>query len=88
MVAEEQLHKMQSNHLSYIKDEVPDYNSWYNSKPIDLELKAIEYWLNNWWVDMFGKRFHQIIGTALAPPYLCLMVGFLEETKQYPVLLD
>ena len=35
--------------------------------------------------------FRQVIGTAMgtifAPPYACLVIGYLEETKLYPKLL-
>ena len=35
--------------------------------------------------------FRQVIGTAMwtvfAPPYACLVIGYLEETKLFPVLL-
>ena len=41
---------------------------------------------------LFGtEMFRQVIGTAMgaifAPPYACLTIGYLEETKLYPTLL-
>ena len=41
---------------------------------------------------LFDERlYHQEIGTAMgtkfAPPYACLSIGFLEETKLFPILL-
>ena len=53
-------------------------------------LKACNFILtNNYFI--FDDRFwHQLIGTAMgtkfAPPYACLTMGYLEETKLYPRL--
>ena len=41
---------------------------------------------NNFYFD--GELYHQLIGTAMgttfAPPYACLSIAYLEETKLYP----
>ena len=38
-----------------------------------------------------GTTWHQTIGTAMgkevASPYACLTVGFLEETRLFPIIL-
>ena len=53
-------------------------------------LEAVSFVLenNNFLFD--HHMYHQLIGTAmgtkLAPPYACLAIGFLEETKLYPEL--
>ena len=54
-------------------------------------LKFAEFVLRNNYFDFEGKMYHQIIGTAMgsifAPPYSQLTIGFLEETKLFPLLL-
>ena len=53
-------------------------------------LKLAEFVLRNNYFEFDGKIYHQIIGTAMgsifAPPYSQLTIGFLEETKLYPLL--
>ena len=52
-------------------------------------MEFIAFVLQNNYFMFDMETFHQIIGTFMgttfAPP--CLTVGFLEETKLYPVLL-
>ena len=59
------------------------------SKPFILELA--EFVLRNNYFEFDGKVYHQVIGTSMgsifAPPYSQLTIGFLEETKLYPILL-
>ena len=54
-------------------------------------LKLAEFVLRNNYFEFDGKMYHQIIGTAMgsifAPPYSQLTIGFLEETKLFPILL-
>ena len=54
-------------------------------------LELAEFVLRNNYCLFGEKMWHQIIGTSMgsifAPPYACLTIGFLEETKFYPTLL-
>ena len=54
-------------------------------------LELAEFVLRNNYFDFDGEKYHQLIGTAMgsifAPPYSQLTIGFLEETKLFPVLL-
>ena len=54
-------------------------------------LKLAEFVLRNNYFSFDGKMYHQVIGTAMgsifAPPYVKLTIGYLEETKLFPVLL-
>ena len=92
-----------------------DIISLYSSIPVDLGLKALDYWYdklvghipvrftksfildfaafilrNNYFI-FDNQMYHQLIGTAMgtifAPPYACLVVGFLEETQLFPKIL-
>ena len=55
-------------------------------------LQLAEFVLKNNFFVFDGKMFHQVIGTAMgsifAPPYSQLTLGFLEETRLYPLLLS
>ena len=35
---------------------------------------------------MYAQKIGTAIGTKFAPPYACLSMGYLEETKLYPEL--
>ena len=54
-------------------------------------LEAIRFVLENNYFSFDGEIWHQCTGTAMgksfAPPYACLTMGYLEETKLFPVLL-
>ena len=54
-------------------------------------LKLAKFVLQNNYFEFNSRMYHQIIGTAMgsnfAPPYSQLTIGFLEETKLYPILL-
>ena len=54
-------------------------------------LELAKFVLENNFCKFDSEMFRQIIGTAMgtifAPPYACLVIGYLEETKLYPVLL-
>ncbi len=54
-------------------------------------LELAEFVLSNNYFIFDEEMYHQIIGTSMgtifAPPYSCLTVGYLEETKLYPVIL-
>ena len=92
-----------------------DITSLYTSIPLDLGVKALEFWfeklsrliperftksfildfsvfvLSNNYFEFDDKIYHQVVGTAMgttfAPPYACLVVGFLEETLLFPTIL-
>ena len=53
-------------------------------------LKACQFILTNNYFSFDDHYWHQLIGTAMgtkfAPPYACLTMGYLEETKLYPKL--
>ena len=53
-------------------------------------LKACDFILTNNYFSFNDRYWHQLIGTAMgtkfAPPYACLTMGYLEETKLYPRL--
>ena len=53
-------------------------------------LKACSFVLKNNFFQFDAEFWHQLIGTAMgtkfAPPYACLTMGYLEETKLYPKL--
>ena len=55
-----------------------------------LELAKLVLENNNCEFD--SEIYHQAIGTSMgsifAPPYSCLVIGYLEETKLYPLLRD
>ena len=55
-------------------------------------LELSEFVLNNNFFEFDGKMFQQVIGTAMgsifAPTYAQLTVGYLEETKLYPMILS
>ena len=59
------------------------------STPFILESAKFVLDNNNFYFD--STMYHQLIGTAMgtifAPPYACLAVGYLEETKLYPSLI-
>ena len=54
-------------------------------------MKLADFVLSNNYCRFGETMWHQIVGTSMgsifAPPYACLTVGFLEETKLYPTLL-
>ena len=59
------------------------------TKPFILELA--KFVLSNNYFQFDSRMYHQIIGifmgSIFAPPYACLTIGFLEETKLFPTLL-
>ena len=54
-------------------------------------IEAIQFVLENNYFSFDGTIWRQCVGTAMgkafAPPYACLTMGFLEETKLFPCLL-
>ena len=54
-------------------------------------LEAIRFVLENNYFSFDEQIWHQVVGTAmgksLAPPYACLTLGYLEETRLFPILL-
>ena len=54
-------------------------------------IEAIQFVLENNYFSFNGEVWHQCVGTAMgkafAPPYACLTMGYLEETKLFPCLL-
>ena len=56
----------------------------------DFILESASFVLQNNFFKFDDITYHQLIGTAMgtifAPPYACLTVGYLEETKLYPEL--
>ena len=54
-------------------------------------LELARFVLSNNYFRFEDELWHQLVGTAMgsifAPPYACLTMGFLEETRLYPVLL-
>ena len=54
-------------------------------------LEAIRFVLENNYFSFDEQIWHQLVGTAMgksfAPPYACLTMGYLEETRLFPVLL-
>ena len=57
---------------------------------IDFILDSTKFILSNNYFKFDSMMYLQLIGTAIgtifAPPYACLTVGFLEETKLYPLV--
>ena len=58
--------------------------------PTDFILDAAKLVLTNNYFFFNDMMYLQLIGTAMgtifAPPYSCLTIGYLEETKLYPIL--
>ena len=54
-------------------------------------LELAKFVLENNYCKFDSEMFRQVIGTAMgtifAPPYACLVIGYLEETKLFPRLL-
>ena len=54
-------------------------------------LELAKFVLENNYCTFDSEMFRQVIGTAMgtifAPPYACLVIGYLEETKLFPHLL-
>ena len=54
-------------------------------------IEAIQFVLENNFFSFNGEIWHQCTGTAMgksfAPPYACLVMGYLEETRLFPCLL-
>ena len=54
-------------------------------------LEAIRFVLENNYFSFDEQIWHQLVGTAMgksfAPPYACLTMGYLEETRLFPVLI-
>ena len=75
--------------LEYWVDRLRDKIPLRFTKTLILELA--KFVLQNNFCKFDLELFRQIIGTAMgtifAPPYACLVIGYLEETKLYPQLL-
>ena len=75
--------------LAYWIDKLPhEINQRFTKEFV---LKLAEFVLRNNYFVFDEKMYHQVIGTAMgsifAPPYAQLTIGFLEETRLYPLLL-
>ena len=74
--------------LDYWIDRLREYIPTRFTKEFILSLA--EFVLTNNNCEFNGEMYHQEIGTSMgsifAPPYSCLTIGFLEETKLYPTL--
>ena len=79
-------HELGLEALSYWYDKLRNYLPERFTK--EFILKACQFILTNNYFFFNDKFWHQIIGTAMgtkfAPPYACLTMGYLEETKLYP----
>ena len=66
-------------------------NLFPNRFTADFILEAIRFVLENNYFAFDDEIWHQCTGTAMgksfAPPYACLTMGYLEESKLFPVLL-
>ena len=75
--------------LNYWIDKLRDKIQGRFTKEFILELT--KFVLENNICEFDSQMFRQIMGTAMgtvfAPPYACLVIGYLEETKLFPVLL-
>jgi hypothetical protein len=58
---------------------------------VEFVLEAVQFVLENNYFMFDGVCRHQDVGTAMgtvmAPPYACLAIGYLEETKLEPIIL-
>ena len=74
--------------LSYWCDKLRGYIPARFTK--EFILKACRFILTNNFFQFNDEFWHQLVGTAMgtkfAPPYACLTMGYLEETKLYPRL--
>ena len=81
-------HELGLEALSYWYDKLQQHIPERFSKQFILELSA--FVLKNNYFQFNDEFWHQLIGTAMgmkmAPPYACLSLGYLEETKLYPKL--
>ena len=57
----------------------------------DFIIELARFVLENNYCEFDSKMYRQIVGTAMgtvfAPPYACLVIGYLEETRLFPILL-
>lgn len=83
-------HELGLTALEYYLDKYKDIIPGRFSKAFIMESASFILVNNNFFFD--NILYHQVTGTAMgttfAPPYACIAIGFLEETKLYPTLIN
>ena len=77
--------------MKELKAHIKKYEECLTDKEIDFIIDSLKFVLSNNNFTFDGEFYHQndgtAMGTKLAPPYACLCVAYLEETKLFPTIL-